>query len=243
MKNLKSVRLRNNSIEMGTAAKTVLLVEDDPNISKGIAFNLNLENFRCEWRSTLAAARAFLSEQPADLILLDVGLPDGGGIDFCRELRGARISCPIIMLTAQVDEDSVVAGFEAGATDYVKKPFSNKELMARVKANTQAFSGTKEIVEFHGLTIDLENRAAFFNGEDLELNRRQLDIIYYFAVNQKRVVTREALLAFLGRDGDVLDRTVDAHVSQIRRKLKSLKIETIKIKPVYGIGYRLENAT
>jgi DNA-binding response OmpR family regulator len=217
----------------------VLLVEDDINIAKALKFNLEQSSLDCLWAQNLAEANQEIARSELDLILMDIGLPDGSGLDMCRDLRGRGMTVPIILLTARLDEESLIAGFEGGATDYIRKPFSNRELLARVNANLGRNSVGKSSLTYKGLTVEPEGKLCTFNGEKFRLNRKQFDILYYLMSNVDRVVSRDSLLRYLGRHEEVFDRTIDAHISQLRKKLRDKKVEGISITSIYGLGYTI----
>ena len=217
-----------------------MIAEDDPNIAKSLVYNLERESFQCTLTKSFSEAMDLTQFKMFDLYLLDVTLPDGNGMDICRHLRQTGNSYPVIFLTAKTDEDSVVQAFDAGASDFVRKPFSNRELIARIKANLPKIIQIKSKIVFCGLSLDPESRFCVYENQKFELNRRQFDILYYLLLNSERVVSRNALLDFLGHEVDISDRTIDAHVSQLRKKLKDENVHRINIQSVYGVGYRLE---
>jgi DNA-binding response OmpR family regulator len=135
----------------------------------------------------------------------------------------------------------VVRGLELGANDFVKKPFSHRELMARIKVLFRSKFPVNKEIKKGDLTLLPEKRTATYKGESLTLNRRQFDILSYFLSHADQIITREQLLEHLNSDGDVIDRTIDSHVSQLRKILKTHEVEDFQIASVYGIGYRLEN--
>lgn len=219
----------------------ILFVEDDPGIGKGLKVALELEGYTVAWAPTLAAARSEAKTADFDLAILDLNLPDGSGLSFARESREEYPKMPVLMLTASSDEESVVAGFDAGAVDYVRKPFSNKELKARIqvilrdKAKTQS-----KVLQFGPLTLHQDKRVVKVGEQSVELNRREFDILSYFVANAEAVVTRENLLRALDKEGEIFDRTIDSHVSHLRGRLRKAGISSVQIAPVYGVGYRLE---
>ncbi len=218
--------------------KTILLVEDDPILGNGVKINLELEGYNVKWAKNLYDASIQIADNTFDLIILDLGLPDGSGLDFCKENR--ELSTPIIILTAQTDESTVVKGFEYGATDYVKKPFGTKELHARIKAHLKEYKSSGNQIKFEDLEMALDERNVKYKGELITLNRRRFELLAYFVKNPGIVITRESLMSILGMDEDTLDRTIDVHISQLRSDLKKASITTIKITSIYGVGYRLE---
>lgn len=218
----------------------VLLVEDDPMLGTNLKLNLELEGFHVDWAQSLAAARETNSAKNFQMTLLDLGLPDGNGLDFCREVRAAGSRMPIIILTAQSDEDSVVDGLGAGADDYVKKPFSNKELVARIRAAIRAPQVREEQIRVGNLLILFEQRRVYADGEEVMLNRREFDLLKLLVNRPGVVMTREAVIQGLGESAEqIFDRTVDSHVSHIRAKLKKAKNCNVRIKSEYGVGYRI----
>jgi DNA-binding response OmpR family regulator len=219
---------------------TVLLVEDDLNIAQTLQFNLEQNKLECVWAKSLAQAREELKRSQIDLVLMDIGLPDGSGLDMCRDLRKNGLQLPIILLTARPDEESLVAGFEGGATDYVRKPFSNRELIARVNANIGRKSPVQSSLVYKGLNIDPHLRKCSYQGVTVRLNRKQFDILYYLLVNSGRVVSRDSLLRYLGRLDEVFDRTIDVHISQLRKTLKDSNVEGVTISSIYGLGYTID---
>ncbi|MGZ3713627.1 MAG: response regulator transcription factor [Bdellovibrionota bacterium] len=220
----------------------ILLVEDDPGIGKGLKVTLELEGYGVIWAETLAAAKAATAKEGAfDLVILDLNLPDGSGLTFARSCRSEFPAMPVLMLTASSDEESVVAGFEAGAIDYVRKPFSNKELKARIQVVLKDKSKTNSrTLQYGTLTVLQDKRLVKVNDASLELNRREFDILCYLVTNAETVVTRESLLRLLDKEGEIFDRTIDSHVSHLRSRLRKAGLSGVQISTVYGVGYRLE---
>ena len=218
----------------------ILLVEDDPSLGTGIKMNLEYEGYAVAWARDLQTANKENSSQAFDLALLDLGLPDGNGISFCKSVRAAGSRLPIIILTAQTDEDAVVAGLMAGANDYVRKPFGNKELIARIVTVLREPKVREDQVRFDNLVILKSQRKAMFAGKDVDLSRREFDLLAILVENGDAVVPRERLMNSLDKDGEILDRTMDSHLSHIRAKLRTAGASSIQIVSVYGVGYRLE---
>jgi DNA-binding response OmpR family regulator len=213
----------------------ILLVEDDPVIGKSLQVALELEGYSLDWATSLAEARA--KEPPFDLVILDINLPDGSGLTLAKEIRPV----PVLMLTASGDEESVVSGFAAGAVDYVRKPFSNKELKARI-AVVLGGKGkpAQQAIQFAGVTLQKDERLVKAGEVVLDLNRREFDILACLLAHAESVVTRESLLRVLDREGEIFDRTIDSHISHLRSRLKKAGIASLQIASVYGVGYRLE---
>ena len=218
--------------------KRIALIEDDADIAYTIRLNLRKEKkYQVEhYISGLAA----LQEKPFDLIILDLNLPDIDGLALCRELRRADETrkVPIIMLTARVEERDKLLGFEIGADDYITKPFSMRELLARVHAHLRrvaAFETSEEEVFDDGdLHVDRARFEVRLKGERVHLTKKEFDLLWLLIRSRNRVVTRDAILARLwDYDADVETRTVDVHIRALRRKLGDQRIET-----VVGLGYR-----
>jgi DNA-binding response OmpR family regulator len=218
----------------------IILVEDDPVIGRGLVVNLELEGYAVQWAHDLHQAKLLIEKNQQNLIILDLGLPDGNGLDILKKVRGAKLQTPVLILTAQDDEESVVQGFNAGANDYVRKPFGNKELLARVGALLRNTVASGKQLRFGDLSVSLENRKALYKGVEVELNRREFDVLVYFLQHPDIVVTRDALLQAVDKDGEIVDRTIDSHVSHVRSRLKFAGIHSIQITTIYGIGYRME---
>lgn len=217
----------------------ILLVEDDPVLGTALSMGLKLEKYEIDWVKSVSVALEKFSPGIYDLISLDIGLPDGSGIDLCKEIRKQDQNVPVIFLTAKTDEETLLRGLEIGGNDFVKKPFSQKELFARIKVLLRRNPWQNE-VSLGGLTIYPDRREIHFKDTPLDLNRKQYEILAFFLSHPDQIITREQLLAHLGQDGAVYDRTVDSHLSQTRKVLKAFNVETIQLSPVYGVGYRLE---
>ncbi len=221
--------------------KRIALVEDDADIAYTIRLNLRKEKrYQVEHYVSGLAALAAMQEKPFDLVILDLNLPDIDGLALCRELRAADETkrVPIIMLTARVEERDKLLGFEIGADDYITKPFSMRELLARVNAHLRriaSFETSEEELYTDGaLHIDRGRFEARLDGERVHLTKKEFDLLWLLIRNRGRVVTRDAILARLwDYDAEVETRTVDVHIRSLRRKLGDERIET-----VVGLGYR-----
>lgn len=218
----------------------ILLVEDDPILGKSLCLNLELENYKVTWTRDVKSTLEEQSKNKFSLIILDLGLPDGSGLTFCNEIRKAGSRTPVIMLTAQTDEDSVVKGLSAGANDYVRKPFGNRELLARIKKVLHEPVSSVSELRIGDLTISLEDRRVRCGDQDIDFNRREFDIFSVFMQNAGTVITRDTLLEALDKNGEIYDRTIDSHLSHIRAKLRAHSVTSPQIVSVYGVGYRLE---
>ena len=223
--------------------RMVLLVEDEPSIAEPLAEAIAREGFETKVAGTVAESLALAAQIEPDLVLLDVMLPDGSGFDVCRELR-QRSQVPIIMLTARGEEADRVIGLELGADDYVVKPFSAREVVARIRAvlrRTEASPGLDEAkpIEIGELRLDPAKRQATKDGEVLELSRKEFELLQLLMQNAGSVVTREQAFE------DVWDtnwfgstKTLDVHVSGLRRKLGDDSSEPRFLHTVRGVGFR-----
>ncbi|MGZ3740558.1 MAG: response regulator transcription factor, partial [Bdellovibrionota bacterium] len=167
--------------------------------------------------------------------------PDGSGLTLAKWARKNHPRLPVFMITASGDEETVVAGFEAGAVDYVRKPFSTRELVARIKValnlrNSKAFRS----LQYGDISIQPDQRIAKVGETPVELNRRQFDILCHLVENAESVVTRESLISALAKNEEMFDRTIDSHVSFLRSRLRKAGLTGIQINSVYGLGYRME---
>jgi DNA-binding response OmpR family regulator len=225
--------------------KRIALIEDDADIAYTIRLNLRKEKrYQVEHYISGIAALASLQEKRFDLIILDLNLPDIDGLALCRELRRADETrkVPIIMLTARVEERDKLLGFEIGADDYITKPFSMRELLARVHAQLRRVasfeSSDEEVFEDGVLNVDRARFEVRLHGERVHLTKKEFDLLWLLIRSRGRVVTRDSILARLwDYDADVETRTVDVHIRSLRRKLGDERIET-----VVGLGYRYRDA-
>lgn len=226
---------------MRVAGELVLVVDDEPNIVELARLYLEKEGFRvAEARSGKEALRLFEELRPA-LMVLDIMIPEPDGWEVCRRIR-SRSTLPIIMLTAREDEVDKVVGLELGADDYLTKPFSPRELVARVKAvlrRTAATGEPRDVLHVDDLVIDASRRKVFQREKEVELTPRQFDLLYVLALNRGIVMSREKLLERVwGYDyfGDT--RTVDVHIRHIRDKLGDNPQEPRYLVTVWGVGYK-----
>ena len=222
----------------------VLVIDDEPAIRESLAFALKREGFAIDEAGTLREARA--RADAADLLLLDLVLPDGNGLEFLRTLR-ARSDVPVIVLTSRDEETDRVVGLEMGADDYVLKPFSPREVAARVRAVLRRSTAKAPPAEDEErplrsgtLTADLRSRKALAGKSELALSRTEFNLLSAFLRSPGRVFERSQLLEVVwGADVVVGDRTVDVHVKALRRKLEEAGADPRVLETVRGVGYRL----
>lgn len=223
------------------SGETILIVDDEATIVEVVALYLQREGFRAIVAADGNTALALVAQQPPDLIVLDLMLPGLNGLEVARRLR-ASSAIPIIMLTARSEEADRVVGLELGADDYLPKPFSPRELLARIRAvlrRTQP-EAVSERIHVAGVAIDLEARRAIVDGKEIELTGLEFDLLVALAKRAGRVVPRDVLLELAGRgDTVVSERTVDVHVSHLRQKLGDDPRSPKRIRTVRGVGYVL----
>jgi len=219
---------------------SVLLVEDDPILGRSLHQALGLELYDVIWAQRFQDALLAIEDKTFQCCIFDIGLPDGSGIELCRQIRQSNSQLPILFLTAQTDESTLLKAFEAGANDFLKKPFNQKELFARLKALTRHLQIDTENINFGHYRLNTSKRILSFADKNIEFNKTEIQILYYFFSNAEKVVTREKLIQFLGKENEIFDRTIDSHVSHVRKILKENQITSFAIKSIYGIGYKLE---
>lgn len=218
----------------------ILLIEDDPVLGRGLSVNLELEGYKIHWARDLKSGSALNKNSTLQLLILDLGLPDGSGLQFLKDLRQTNSRIPVIILTAKTDEDSVVEGLQSGASDYIRKPFGDRELLARIKTVLREPQLRSAQIRYEDLLLLLDTRRLLFNGNEIELSPREFDIISYFLQHAESVVTREALLEKIDKNGDLFDRTIDSNISHVRARLRQAGVKSVQISSIYGVGYRLE---
>ena len=221
--------------------KKVLIVEDEVKIARLVRDYLRQAGFAVVEASDGPSGLAMARSEKPDMIVLDLGLPGLDGLDVTRQLR-ATSSVPIIMLTARTDESDRIVGLELGADDYVDKPFSPKELVARIRAvlrRAEATLGGGEIVKAGDLTIDIPKRRVTVRQEEVQLTSTEFELLLTLARQPGRIYTRAQLLdAVHGVSFESYERSVDAHIKNIRRKVEPDPKRPTLVLTVYGVGYK-----
>jgi DNA-binding response OmpR family regulator len=231
---------------MSEQTPQILVVDDDPEIRKLLARYVEGQAFRVLLASSCSELRERLATDRIDLVVLDVMLPDGSGLDACRDLRAKRNTTPVILLTALKEDVDRILGLEMGADDYLGKPFNPRELVARIRAVLRRRSETASLPQeakkylFEGLVADPQLRSVVdAQGNAIELTGAEFDLLQVFLDRPGRVLSRDQLLDLTrGRDGDVFDRSIDVLVSRLRRKLDSSGTTSL-LKTVRNGGYQL----
>ena len=216
-------------------ATVILLVEDDAFLREGLTTLFENEGYRVCAVRTAGEARGVICDGAFDLAVLDVRLPDGSGLDLCREIKNKSSASPVLMLTACDDENEIVAGFDAGADDYVTKPFGIRVLLSRIRALLRRASPA--MYEHNGLYVDFLKMTVRKNGEQIYLTPIEFQLLTKLIKNAGIVVTRNSLLAAIwDNDGSFIDdNTLSVHISRLREKIASPELVTVR-----GVGYRWE---
>jgi len=228
-------------------ARKLLIVEDDKNISSIIHENAKIENYACDVAYDGEDGQKKALTNSYDLIILDLMLPKIDGFEICKKIRKEKISTPVIMLTAREEENDKVFGLELGADDYITKPFSVKELFARVKANIRRSSSETdftdsggEIIKVQSIVIDTEKYKVEKHGVPVELSKLEYELLLFFARNPGKIYPREELLKHVWKYEDIYgERTVDTTVSRLRNKIEDDSSNPKIIQNKRGMGYYL----
>lgn len=219
----------------------ILLVEDDATIGDGLRQALLAQDYAVAWAESGSEALAVAATEPVDLVLLDLRLPDLDGVEVCRRLRAAHPALTIVMLTARSEEIDVVVGLDAGADDYVTKPFRLAELLARVRAHVRRLDPGERRLLVGDLELDPGARRAWLAAKELVLRPKEFDLLALLMSEGGRVVTRERIMS------EVWDahwfgstKTLDMHIAALRRRLGEVDGRPSRITTLRGVGYRLE---
>jgi len=234
------------------SAKRILIIEDDKELSELVGLHLNDLNYNTIHCNDGSEGLAIALEEQFDLIVLDLMLPGIDGLEICRRIRNEQIYTPILMLTSKSEETDRVLGLELGADDYLTKPFSIRELIARVKAifrrvesitnqsKNQSNNGEEpELKQIGDLSIDLKKRIISLAGKPIELTVKEFDLLELFSSNPGRAYSRETLLTMVwGYQYGGYEHTVNSHINRLRSKIESDPANPKYIKTVWGYGYR-----
>ena len=219
----------------------VLLVEDDVGIARFVERGLTLEGMRVQWTATGEEALAYLRSYQYDAIILDLMLPDMDGRNVCKTLRGQGVSTPICMLTAKDSIDEKLSGFDAGADDYLTKPFAFEELLARIKVMQRRSNANMEGEEMNigPITLNLAAHEARISGQLLELTQREFALLEYLMRYAGKTVSRERIIDNAwGPSSDITSNAVDVYIGYLRKKIDAVS-EGVEIRTVRGIGFKL----
>jgi DNA-binding response OmpR family regulator len=235
---------------MTSQNRRIVIIEDDPTLREALRYNLVSEGYEVVTAEDGIAGLELARDANPDVVLLDLMLPGMTGLDVCRSLRQGGSVVPILMLTARDTEMDRVVGLEVGADDYITKPFSMRELLARVASMLRRIDMDRsaahhedelELMEFDGLSIDVGRRQVLVDGEPVELRHREFDLLAYLASHPGRPFTRDSLLSDVwGYDylGD--SRTVDVHIRWLRMKIEKEPSHPTRLVTSRGVGYRFQ---
>lgn len=217
----------------------IFLLEDDAYLRDGLSEMLSGQGYAVKAAETISQARGIIVSGVFDLIILDVMLPDGSGLDFCASLRASGVTSPILFLTACDDEINIVKGLDSGADDYVTKPFKLLELMSRVRALIRRSGNNLSLVSSDGIVIDMNNMTVKKNNETIFLTKTEFQILCCLIRNSGVIVTRDTLLKNIWDESGnfIYDNTLSVHMSRLREKIGFEHIVTVR-----GVGYRWEDA-
>ena len=226
--------------------KRILITDDEPSMRQGLADNLEFEGYEVSAATNGREALEILSKEEYDLLILDVMMPELSGFDVCKTLRQQGNNIPVILLTAKGEEIDRVLGLELGADDYITKPFSLRELLARVKAilrrsgnsNPQASNASMETIGL--LQVDFKNYVANVNGKEVKLSHREFEVLHFLWENKHTIVSRDNLLKNIWKyDEFPTTRTIDNFILRLRQKVETNPNEPKIILTVHGIGYKM----
>ncbi len=225
--------------------ESILLIEDEQELCKLLKLRLNKDGYVVDTAGDGVTGYKKALGDPFDLIILDVALPKRNGFEVCRDLRKAGLATPILMLTARTQSVDKVVGLKLGADDYVTKPFSASELLARIEAvlRRAPLHTSQAVHEFAGLRVDLRRTEVTLNGQLIRLTAREFQLLRYLVERPRTTVSRTELLrAVWGYDANSFTRTVDVHVSDLRKKLEKDPASPQMIVTVPGFGYRFDGS-
>lgn len=218
--------------------KKILLIEDNEAIIMGLKYSLEQENFQVISAKTAKESKEKLDDKNIDIVLLDVSLPDGNGFEICKEIK-EKNDMPIIFLTAQDEETSIVLGLDLGADDYIVKPFRTRELISRIKSVLRRYGKKEEnnIIQYKDIKIDTISAKVYKNNKEIIFTSLEYRILLMLFTNQNKLITREQLLEKIWdiAGNFVNDNTLTVYIKRIREKLEDDSI----IKTVRGLGYRI----
>jgi len=220
--------------------QTVLIVEDEEKLAALLGDYLRQSGFEPAWIADGLSVLPRVRESLPDLILLDLMLPGRDGLEICKEIRSFS-QVPIIMITARVEEIDRLLGLELGADDYICKPFSPREVVARVKSVLRRSGDHQPPSQSGGLTLEPDKFRAVLNGQELELTAVEFKLLHYLFQNPGRIYSRTQLMDRIYPDQRIVsDRTIDSHIKKLRKKIAAAAPELELIHSIYGVGYKFE---
>lgn len=219
--------------------ETILLIDDETRMLDLLSLYLTPLGYKCVKQTSALDAISYLDENHADIILLDVMMPEMDGWEACREIR-KHWDIPVIMLTARSEKPDIVKGLKIGADDYVAKPFDEGELIARIEAVLRRHSAKSPILSFKGLNLNMDSYDLLYNGASIPLTPKEFSLLNLFLLNRNKVFTREHLISNIWGYGVATeDRTIDSHVRNLRDKLRKAGFSADDyLITVWGVGYK-----
>ncbi len=220
--------------------KRLLAIDDDPDILRVLKANLELYGYEPLLAGTWAEARAVLDRELPDLLIIDLTLPDGDGIEICRAVKRQYPKLLVVMLTARDRLSDKVLGLESGADDYIVKPFETLELMARIKACLRRFEPVEDKIRIGDLVIDLKGRSVALGGRAVELTPKEYDLLRLFAQNRGEPLSRDFIRKSIWKDAKIYSwsRVIDVHIQHLRQKIEKNPLTPEYLMTVPGVGYR-----
>jgi DNA-binding response OmpR family regulator len=221
-------------------SKTVALIEDDADLLALLRYNIEKEGFRVVTSATGKGALELCRREKADVVVLDIMLPDADGIEICRGIRSHPdlAHVPVVFLTARASESDRILGLELGANDYIVKPFSVRELIARIRNQLRGQTAPQRVLRAEGIELDRDSRSARLHGKNLTLTATEFRLLDFLMSRPGVVFSREQLLDCVwGTDRAVTDRTVDVHILRLRQKVEADPANPVLIRSVRGFGY------
>lgn len=219
----------------------ILVIEDEAELATGIKTFLEKENFICTLASSVRKAKETVFVNEYDCILLDIGLPDGNGLDILKLLKDKKAECGVIIISAKDSLDDKLKGLDLGADDYITKPFHLSELNSRLKSvlRRRKFQGNKE-VDFSNLRIDTEAHKVYVNQKEVELTPKEFDILLHLVINHHRVISKNSLVSHLWGDYTDVDSFdfLFTHLKNLRKKMEKAEAK-VEIKSIYAVGYQI----
>lgn len=219
--------------------REILVVEDDLVIGSTLVLDLRKEGYRATHSKSVAEASSALGDHDFDLVILDLNLPDGSGLSVCSLIQEEHSGTPVMVLTAQTDEETALRSLNRGAIDFIRKPFGRRELLLRI---SRVLKGRGGNISQGEVEIRLDEMRVLVQGSELKVTKTEFGLLHLLMENFDEVVSRERLLVRIREDGDLFDSALNVHLSRLRKKLKDAGMNEIVLSSIYGKGYRLEKA-